>query len=133
MTGVALCLKLAPGVEVLPAMANEYRPAERLITLTPRHYGGNSARNLTVAAHECGHAEQHAAIGWMAPALRWLLLGRLFLEWDASRRARRMMHGLGLIVHEQVLLDSWRGYLVPALWQTGLMLGTGVVAVILRR
>lgn len=123
MTGAALCRKLCPGIETIPGTSNAYHPCERMITLIPRHYGGTGAHSLTVAAHECGHAEQHEAIGWMAPALRWLLLGRLFLEWDASRRARRMMHGLGFIVHEPVLLDSWRGYLVPALWQTGLMLG----------
>lgn len=118
MTGADLCRSVT-SLEVRCALANEYRPGDMLITLTPHNYGGHSAKNLTLAAHECGHAFQPA---WLQP-LRWLVIGRLALEWDASRRARAVLTSRGLVVDEAALRASWHGYVWPAAWQTGAMAG----------
>jgi Zn-dependent membrane protease YugP len=126
MTGATLCRRLLEraGIEgeVARGPANCYVPGEQLIVLRPHCYHGTSRKLLTLAAHEAGHAEQEHRLGWMTPALRWVLAGRLWLEWDASRRARLLLAAEGLNAHEEALEESWRGYLVPALWQTGLML-----------
>lgn len=133
MTGADLCRRFAGETEVLPGTENAYWPSDRLITLRTHVYGGSSSANLTVAAHEAGHAEQHWAVGWVAPSIRWLLAGRLLLEWDASRRARRMLAQAGLVVNEAALEATWRAYLVPAYWQAALLLTIVIAAVWLRK
>lgn len=101
---------------------NAYWPGEQLITLRPTVYANTSNKALTLAAHEAGHAAQHRSLWWLAPALRFVVPGRLWLEWDASNRARVMMRELGATPHEDALTDSWREYLVPALWQMGVLI-----------
>jgi Zn-dependent membrane protease YugP len=126
MTGAVLCRRLLERAEIEVAVvrgpANHYVPGERLIVLRQHCYNGTSRKQLTWAAHEAGHAEQEHRYGWIAPAVRWTMPGRLLLEWDASRRARRMMREEGLEAHADALRESWEVYLVPALWQAGIML-----------
>lgn len=132
MTGAILCRRLLEGegieCDVAVGAANCYVPGERLIVLRPHCYHGNSRKQLTLAAHEAGHAAQEVSAGWAAPAVRWLLIGRLWLEWDASGRARRMMQAAGVAPNEDALEESWRGYLVPGLWQMGTMLAMLLLA-----
>lgn len=49
-------------------MTDHYNPANKTINLSPEVYNGRSVAAAAVAAHECGHAVQHAT------AYRWLTL-----------------------------------------------------------
>lgn len=47
-------------------LTDHYNPANRTVNLSPDVYGGRSVSAAAVAAHECGHAVQHAT------AYKWL-------------------------------------------------------------
>jgi uncharacterized protein len=49
-------------------MTDHYNPANKTINLSPEVYNGQSIAAAAVAAHECGHALQHAT------AYQWLTL-----------------------------------------------------------
>lgn len=49
-------------------LSDHYNPANRTVNLSPEVYGGTSIAAAAVAAHECGHAVQHAT------AYSWLML-----------------------------------------------------------
>lgn len=42
-------------------LSDHYNPATKTVNLSPEVYNGNSVASAAVAAHECGHALQHAA------------------------------------------------------------------------
>ena len=42
-------------------LSDHYNPASKTVNLSPEVYNGNSVASAAVAAHECGHAVQHAA------------------------------------------------------------------------
>ncbi len=47
-------------------MTDHYNPATKTVNLSPEVYGGYSIASAAVAAHECGHAVQHAsAYAWL--------------------------------------------------------------------
>ena len=74
-------------------MSDHYNPANKTINLSPDVYSGNSIAAAAVAAHECGHAVQHAtAYQWLTlrsklvPAVQfssgivqWILLGGILM------------------------------------------------------
>jgi len=41
-------------------LSDHYNPANKTVNLSPEVYKGNSVASAAVAAHECGHAVQHA-------------------------------------------------------------------------
>ena len=50
-------------VQIVPGegfLTDHYNPATRTVSLSPEVYGGRSVAAASVAAHECGHAVQHA-------------------------------------------------------------------------
>lgn len=50
-------------VQVMSAngfLSDHYNPAEKTVNLSPAVYSGHSIASAAVAAHECGHAVQHA-------------------------------------------------------------------------
>jgi len=48
-------------------LSDHYNPADKTVNLSPEVYNGNSVSSAAVAAHECGHAVQHAAgYTWLA-------------------------------------------------------------------
>ncbi len=49
-------------------LSDHYNPANRTVNLSPDVYNGRSVAAAAVAAHECGHAVQHAT------AYQWLTL-----------------------------------------------------------
>ncbi|MEO8583952.1 MAG: zinc metallopeptidase [Flavitalea sp.] len=49
-------------------MTDHYNPATQTVNLSPEVYAGRSIASAAVAAHECGHAVQHAT------SYRWLTL-----------------------------------------------------------
>ncbi len=47
-------------------LTDHYNPADRTVNLSPEVYNGHSISSAAVAAHECGHAVQHAkAYAWL--------------------------------------------------------------------
>lgn len=74
-------------------LTDHYNPANRTLNLSPAVYNGTSVAAAAVAAHECGHAVQHAeAYSWLGlrtalvPVVNfsnkfvsWVLLGGLLL------------------------------------------------------
>ena len=74
-------------------LTDHYNPATKTVNLSEAVYGSNSVAAAAVAAHECGHAVQHAtAYSWlslrsaMVPAVQfganfsqWVLLAGLLL------------------------------------------------------
>ena len=58
-------------VQVISAqgfLSDHYNPVTKTVNLSPEVYGGKSVAAAAVAAHECGHAVQHAT------AYAWLML-----------------------------------------------------------
>jgi len=74
-------------------LTDHYNPADRTINLSPEVYGGRSISSAAVAAHETGHAIQHAkAYAWLgfrsklvpvvsftSKWVQWILLGGILL------------------------------------------------------
>lgn len=48
-------------ISVEGQLTDHYNPADRTVNLSPEVYNGRSVAAAAVAAHECGHAVQHAA------------------------------------------------------------------------
>ncbi len=82
-------------VEGRGMLTDHYNPASKTVSLSPEVFNGNSVAAAAVAAHECGHAVQHAkAYPWLqlrsglvplvqfsAMAQQWLLIAAfLFLN-----------------------------------------------------
>lgn len=74
MSGKDIALKMLHDngifdVQVLSAqgrLSDHYNPADRTVNLSPEVYEGRSVAAAAVAAHECGHAVQHAkAYSWL--------------------------------------------------------------------
>ncbi len=80
-------------ISVEGSLTDHYNPSDKTVNLSPDVYHGRSVAAAAVAAHECGHAVQHAtAYSWlqfrsaMVPALsvssrymQWVLLGGILL------------------------------------------------------
>lgn len=49
-------------------LSDHYNPLNKTVNLSPDVYNGTSVASAAVAAHECGHAVQHAA------SYKWLML-----------------------------------------------------------
>ena len=74
-------------------LTDHYNPSNRTLNLSPAVYNGTSVAATAVAAHECGHAVQHAeAYSWLGlrsalvpmvnfsnKFVSWVLLGGLLL------------------------------------------------------
>ncbi|RYY82477.1 MAG: zinc metallopeptidase [Chitinophagaceae bacterium] len=74
-------------------LSDHYNPANKTVNLSPDVYGGISISAAAVAAHECGHAVQHAtAYQWLtmrsklvpfvqfsSGIVQWVLLGGIIL------------------------------------------------------
>jgi uncharacterized protein len=134
------------GVSIVPirgTLTDHYNPANRQLALSEANFYGSSLAALGVAAHEAGHAIQHAA-GYQALKLRMALVpitqfsskllpfviigGFLFgmmgliklgvlvyliltvfqlvtlpVEFDASKRAKAELVGLGIVTQEELV------------------------------
>lgn len=69
-------------------LSDHYNPVEKTVNLSPEVYHGRSVMSAAVAAHECGHAVQHAnayswlamrssltpAVGFASKWMQWILL-----------------------------------------------------------
>lgn len=53
-------------ISVEGKLTDHYNPLDKTVNLSPDVYAGNSVISAAVAAHECGHAVQHAqAYSWL--------------------------------------------------------------------
>ncbi|MBS1656877.1 MAG: zinc metallopeptidase [Bacteroidetes bacterium] len=74
-------------------LTDHYNPANKTVNLSPEVYHGRSIMAASIAAHECGHAVQHAqAYSWLTMRstlvpvvsfssrwVQWILLGGILL------------------------------------------------------
>ncbi len=132
-------------VEIVPVrghLTDHYDPINKRLALSEENFAGSSLAALGVAAHEAGHAIQHAT-GYKALQLRMslipitnmaskllplVLIGGFFfgmmgliklgilvylvltvfqlvtlpVEFDASRRAKKVLSGLGIIEQDEL-------------------------------
>lgn len=129
-------------VAVRGHLTDHYDPANKRLALSQENFAGTSLAALGVAAHEAGHAIQHA-VGYKALQLRmslipitnfassllpFVIIGGFFfhivglmklgvlvylvltvfqlvtlpVEFDASRRARKELAGLGIIAPDEL-------------------------------
>ncbi|HNI06083.1 MAG TPA: zinc metallopeptidase, partial [Flavobacteriales bacterium] len=80
-------------VSVAGQLTDHYNPANKTVNLSEPVYNGRNAAAAAVAAHECGHAVQHAtAYRWLTmrsklvPAVQlsstvmpWVIMGGIFM------------------------------------------------------
>ena len=80
-------------VSVEGFLSDHYNPATKTVNLSPEVYNGTSILAAAVAAHECGHAVQHAAgykplefrsklvpvVQWSSMLVNWILLAGMIL------------------------------------------------------
>ena len=98
-------------VSVEGRLTDHYNPLDKTVNLSPEVYGGRSVAAAAVAAHECGHAVQHAhAYTWltmrskMVPAVsfasnivHWIILaGMLLWGFAGIFGAYVFLFGIGL-------------------------------------
>ena len=126
-------------------LTDHYNPATKTVNLSESVYDSNSVAAAAVAAHECGHAVQHARdyaplkmrsalVPIVSVASQWFWIGiamiaasallsfiTLPVEYNASARAMNWLTGARILQGEQVAQArealSWaaRTYLVAAL------------------
>jgi Zn-dependent membrane protease YugP len=74
-------------------LSDHYNPANRTVNLSPEVYEGKSVSAAAVAAHECGHAVQHATqygplmlrsrlvpvVQWTSMLVNWILVAGMIL------------------------------------------------------
>lgn len=138
----------AVGVEATER-GDHYDPAERCVRLSPHHYAHRSLAALTVAAHEVGHALQHASgyrplhlrsrmVRWLAPLEKTgaalLMLTPLIVAVTRTPLAGGLMLlggmltlGSAVVVHLLTLpteLDASYNRALPMLKESGLIYRT---------
>ena len=96
MTGAQIAAKMLADnditdvkiVSVEGQLTDHYNPIEKTVNLSPEVYAGRSVAAAAVAAHECGHAVQHAraymwlgmrsklvpAVSFASQYMQWILL-----------------------------------------------------------
>lgn len=108
------------GVQVEPTQdGDHYDPQDRVVRLGETHYRGRSLAALTIAAHEVGHAVQHAS-GYQPFLWRQRLV---------SWAARGQQFGAGLLFMAPVIGGALRAPAVVGLLALGgiLAMGSGIV------
>lgn len=80
-------------VSVEGQLTDHYNPANKTVNLSPEVYHGRTVAAAAVAAHECGHAVQHArayawlgfrsalvpAVGFASRYMQWILLAGVLM------------------------------------------------------
>lgn len=98
------------------SLTDHYNPANKTVNLSPDVYGGNSVSAAAVAAHECGHAVQHAnAYIWLemrsklvpvvefsSKYVQWVLLAGIILVSSFP-----MLLGIGIVLFALTTLFSF--------------------------
>jgi len=84
-------------------LSDHYDPAQRVVRLSPDVYHGNSIASVAVAAHECGHAIQHAK-GFYPVVIRSALVPAANLGSNLGPIMVIVALGLGVTSH---LMPGW--------------------------
>lgn len=86
-------------VESVPGkLTDHYNPANKTVNLSPEVFNGRNVSAAAVAAHECGHAVQHAVeypwlrmrsslvpvVNFSSRALNFVYVGMIFLAFSAN-------------------------------------------------
>lgn len=86
-------------IESVPGkLTDHYNPLNKTVNLSPEVYSGRSISAAAVAAHECGHAVQHAreypwlqmrsqlvpVVNFSSKALNWVYIAMIFLAFSAN-------------------------------------------------
>ena len=112
-------------VSVQGHLSDHYNPANKTVNLSPEVYQGRSASAAAVAAHECGHAVQHAtAYSFLefrsamvpiqnisAKILNFVMIGMLFLGLGAQMMNMQMI--LMVIVAAQFVITLFSLVTLP--------------------
>jgi Zn-dependent membrane protease YugP len=122
MTGAGLARSLVGHEHVKQTLAHDcYHPETGCIYLSAATYEGTDEVSLYCALHEVAHRQQHEQIPNRF-ALRWIPLMRLWLEYDAWRRADRMLRDMELfdpaivrMVRDAALM-RYRQQIIPQPW-----------------
>ena len=108
---------------------DHYDPTDRVVRLTPNHFDGRSLTAITIAAHEVGHAIQHADgyrpliwrtrwVAWMQKFQRLglIMIGLMPVAMVALRMPRAGLVflavglaalGSGIVIHLVTLPTEW--------------------------
>jgi uncharacterized protein len=86
-------------IESVPGkLTDHYNPLNKTVNLSPEVFSGRSISAAAVAAHECGHAVQHAReypwlqmrsqlvpiVNFSSRALNWVYIAMIFLAFSAN-------------------------------------------------
>ena len=86
-------------IESVPGqLTDHYNPLTKTVNLSPDVFSGRSVAAAAVAAHECGHAVQHAkeypwlqfrsnmvpVVNYSVQAMKWVYLAMIFLAFAAN-------------------------------------------------
>jgi len=86
-------------IESVPGkLTDHYNPLNKTVNLSPEVFSGRSISAAAVAAHECGHAVQHAreypwlqmrsqlvpVVNFSSKALNWVYIAMIFLAFSAN-------------------------------------------------
>jgi len=105
-------------VEEAPPDQDHYDPVARVVRLSPENFTGHSLTAITVAAHEVGHAMQHAQ-GYPLFRLRHRLVGFAQVAEKAGSLAIMVMPVLAIVTRSPAI-----GGLVLLLGLSGIAMGT---------
>ncbi|MCF8463778.1 MAG: zinc metallopeptidase [Flavobacteriales bacterium] len=93
-------------IESVPGkLTDHYNPANKTVNLSPEVYSGRSVSAAAVAAHECGHAVQHAVeypwlqmrstlvpiVNFSSRALNFVYIAMIFLAFFANLYAEMLL------------------------------------------
>lgn len=95
-------------------LSDHYDPGERVVRLSPDVYHGSSIASIAVAAHECGHAIQHAK-GFYPVVLRSALAPAANLGSQLGPLLLMLSLGLGLAMHlapSLMINIAWAGVIL---------------------
>ena len=84
------------------SLTDHYDPRTKTVNLSDPVYNATSVAALGVAAHECGHAIQHAKSILLFLAAVLFQLVTLPVEFDASRRALVMLRTQGILADDEL-------------------------------
>jgi hypothetical protein len=105
-------------VEEAPPDQDHYDPVARAVRLSPENFNGRSLTAITVAAHEVGHAMQHAE-GYPLFRLRHGLVGFAQVAQKAGSMAIMAMPVLAIVTRSPAV-----GGMVLLLGLSGIAMGT---------
>ena len=102
------------------SLTDHYNPANKTVNLSDTVYGSSSVAAAAVAAHECGHAVQHAkayapltmrsklvpVVSFASKWVQWILLGGMFMLGSKGQGSSTLLL-IGIILFATTTLFSF--------------------------